>query len=133
MKGQQRMPIRIDWYNDERSIAIYYVEGAWGANDLYNLLSQISTMTDETGGIIDVIGVYQNAAIPSGDLLKAAEPMPQKHARTGVFVMVGMNRFIQQPVMDTFRKLYALGYRESLTATSVDGAKGLIARRQRER
>jgi hypothetical protein len=112
---------------------IYHVEGAWGANDFYNLLNQIHSLTEETTGIVDVIGVYQNAAIPAGDLLKPNEPVPQKHPRTGVFVMVGMNRFIQQPVMDTFRKMYAQGYRESATATGLDGAKGLIARRQRER
>ncbi len=127
------MAIRVDWYNEDHSILIYHVEGAWGANDLYDLLAQIHAMTEETSGIVDVIGVYLNAAIPSGELLKADAAPTQKHTRTGVFVMVGMNRFIQQPVMDTFRKLYAQGYRESASATSVEGAKGMISRRQKER
>jgi hypothetical protein len=127
------MAIRLDWLNEDHTILAYYVEGAWGANDLYDLLAQIHAMTEESTGIVDVIGVYQNAAIPSGDLLKAGEPPIQKHPRTGVFVMVGMNRFIQPPLMDTFRKLYAQGYRESSTATSLDGAKGMIARRQKDR
>ncbi|MFN8372164.1 MAG: hypothetical protein U0694_04720 [Anaerolineae bacterium] len=127
------MAIRVEWYNDERSILIYHVEGAWGAADVYDLLAQISALTEDSTGIVDVIGVYQNAAIPSGDLLKPGETPTQKHPRTGIFVMVGMNRFIQQPVTETFRKLYAQGYRETATASTVDGAKGMIARRQKER
>ena len=127
------MAIRVDWYNEDHSILIYYVEGAWGARDLYDMLTQINAMTEETSGIVDVIGVYTNAAIPAGELFKADETPTQKHVRTGLFVMVGMNRFIQQPVMDTFRKLYAQGYRESASATSIEGAKGMIARRQKDR
>jgi hypothetical protein len=43
-----------------------------------------------------------------------------------------LNRFLQV-VPEAFRKLYGQGYREVVTASSLDGARGVIKRRQQER
>ncbi|NWF69886.1 MAG: hypothetical protein HXY40_12445 [Chloroflexi bacterium] len=126
------MAIRIDWASDDKHILICHIDGQWGAAEFTQMLEQIHALTAEVEGMVDAICVFTNAAIPSGDLLPPDQPAPVKHTRTGCFVLVGLNRFMT-PVTDAFRKLYAQGYRDYVTAATIEGAKGVIARRQKER
>ena len=88
--------IQVRWYDDDRSILLYQIENDWAAADFFALSVQIDRMIDMVDHVVDIIGVYHRANIPSGDFIRDAGDVPfrKRHPRRGKEFFVGMNYFL---------------------------------------
>lgn len=126
--------IRVGWYNDDKTIIIYHVEDDWSAADFFALAVQIDRMIDMVEHVVDIIGVYHRAYIPSGDFIFDAGGVPfrKKHPRRGREFFVGMNYFLNN-LASTLHRTYPGMYADLALAPTTDEARKQIAQLQQKR
>jgi hypothetical protein len=126
--------IRVGWYDDDKAIIIYHVEDDWSVADFFALAVQIDRMIDMVEHVVDIIGVYHRANIPSGDFIFDAGGVPfrKKHSRRGREFFVGMNYFLSN-MATTLHKTYPSMYADLALAPTTDEARKQIAALQQKR
>lgn len=127
--------IRVGWYDDEKTIILYHVEDAWTVADFFALVVQIERMIDVVDHVVDIIGVYHRASIPSGDFIADAGGVPfrKKHPRRGREFFVGMNYFLNN-MATTLHKTYPTMYDDLVLASTIDEAhEQIIALRKKRK
>ena len=126
--------IRVGWYGDDKTIIIYHVEDDWSVADFFALAVQIDRMIDLVEHVVDIIGVYHRANIPSGDFIFDAGGVPfrKKHARRGREFFVGMNYFLSN-MAATLHRTYPDMYADLALAPTTDEARKQIAALQEKR
>lgn len=125
--------IRVAWYDDEKTMIIYHIEEDWSVADFFALSVQIDRMIDLVDHMVDVIGVYHRARIPSGDFIADAGNVPfrKRHSRRGKEFFVGMNYFLNN-MATTLHKTYPGAYDLVLVPT-IDEARSRIIALQEKR
>lgn len=127
------MSTSIDWYNDDHTILIYHIEGKWTLQDYIAIFDQLIAMTDSVTGIVDIIGDFQKAHSPSGNVLSGASKVNRgQHPRTGWVVLVGINTYLDT-LLKIVQRVYSHGFKNILTASSIEEAHQLILSKQQER
>ncbi|HLU09941.1 MAG TPA: hypothetical protein VK003_09765 [Oceanobacillus sp.] len=126
--------IKVGWDNDEKTIIIYHVEDDWSAADFFALSVQIDRMIDTVEHVVDIIGVYHRANIPSGDFIFDAGGVPfrKKHPRRGREYFVGMNYFLNN-MASTLHRTYPDTYNDLALAPTTDEARKQIAELKEKR
>lgn len=127
--------IRIEWYDEDKTIILYHVEEDWSVADFFALSAQIDGMIDRVDQVVDIIGVYHRAHIPSGDFIMDAGGVPfrRKHSRRGREYFVGMNYFLNN-MAATLHKTYPGMYDDLALAPTLDEAhQQILALRKRRK
>lgn len=125
--------IQIKWYDDAKTVIFYHIENEWSVADFFALSVQIDRMIDTVDGMVDIIGVYHRARIPSGDFIvdSGGVPFRKRHPRRGKEYFVGMNYFLNN-MATTLQKTYP-GVYDLALAPTVDEAYRLIKVLQEKR
>lgn len=127
--------IKVGWYDDNKTIILYHVEDDWTVADFFALAVQLDRMIDMVDHVVDIIGVYHRAHIPSGDFIMDAGGVPfrKKHSRRGREFFVGMNYFLNN-MATTLHNTYPTMYDDLALAPTVDEAhKQIIALRTKRK
>ena len=124
--------IEVRWYDDERSIILYRIEGDWSVVDFFALSGRIDRMIDTVDHMVDVIGVYHRANMPTGDFLRDAgePPARTRHRRRGKEIFVGMNYFLNAMAV-TLQKTYPGIYDLALAPTIEEAHRRILDLRQK--
>jgi hypothetical protein len=127
--------IRVGWHDDDKTIILYQIEDDWTVADFFALAVQIDRMIDMVDHVVDIIGVYHRAHIPSGDFImdSGGVPFRKKHSRRGREFLVGMNYFLNN-MAATLHKTYPTMYDDLALAPTVDEAhKQIVALRAKRK
>jgi hypothetical protein len=119
--------IQVKWYDDTKTVILYQIENDWSVADFFALSVQIDRMIDMVDHIVDIIGVYHRARIPSGDFINDAGSVPfrKKHPRRGREFFVGMNYFLNN-MAATLQRTYPGVYDLVLAPTVAEAHQQII-------
>lgn len=126
------MPIELYWDNDERSVMLIEVSGAWTWDEMYHVLETIKAVTDRSERVIAaILDLSAGVQFPGGSVFSLAG---LGHARrvlkmgedgTGPIVIAGAGPFIRR-VYDAFYPLDRRVLGNIHFAPSVDTARRLL-------
>jgi hypothetical protein len=84
------MPIRMYWYNAEKTIFMAEYTGKWGWEELFAARDEANREFDQVEHTVDVIHDWRHSAdFPPNILGQARNLIPRMHPRTGINVLVG--------------------------------------------
>lgn len=120
--------IQVQWYDETRTIIVYHIENEWSVADFFALSVQIDRMIDQVEHVVDVIGVYHRAFVPTGDFIFDAGSLPfrRRHRRRGKEFFVGMNYFLSS-MASTLQKTYPGLYDLAMVPTVEEAYRQITA------
>lgn len=124
--------IQVRWYNENRTIILYQIENDWSVADFFALSVRIDRMIDTVDHVVDIIGVYHRANMPTGDFVRDAGDVPlrKRHRRRGKEFFVGMNYFLNTMAV-TLQKTYPGVYDLALAPTVEEAHKRIVDLQQK--
>lgn len=128
------MGIELYWDNDEQTVMLCEIEGAWTWDDLYDVLNRVKKVTDKAQHeIAAIVHVSGGVKIPGGSIFT---PAAFDHAKrmvkmgeggTGPVVIVGASPVIKT-AYETFRTIDRRATGNIHFAASVDEARQILTR-----
>jgi hypothetical protein len=129
------MGIELYWDNDERSVMLIEVRGAFSWDDMYAVLQRIKKVTDSAGyEIAAILDVSEGVQFPGGTVFT---PAGLNHAKnmlamgrdgTGPVVVVGLDGLIRK-VYDWFTSMDKKALSNVRFAATLDEAQRLLEAR----
>jgi hypothetical protein len=119
--------IQVRWYDDDKTIILYQIEDDWSVADFFASSLQIDRMIDTVDHVVDIIGVFHRANMPSGDFIDDAGSVPfrKRHSRRGKEFFVGMNYFLNTMAL-TLQKTYPGKYDLALAPTIEEAHRRIL-------
>lgn len=121
------MGITVAWFNDDKDILHFKIEGRWTWQELHEANGVASQLRAERPGIMvdGLVDVSKASAPPAHGISNIRKAMSGANELNGVSVITGGSLFMEA-LIDTFLKVYRPYAKLMATARSVDEALEII-------
>jgi hypothetical protein len=93
------MTIQVEWANPEKTIILQTLAPTWTWDEFFEASRKEMAMMDEVDHVVDIIADGRHTTLPSGALAQmqkiVASSATQNHRNGGMYIVVGVSRFIQ--------------------------------------
>lgn len=126
------MPIKIEWFNDEKTILLETFEGRWTVDEYRQLIDQAAELLAEVDHTVDIIadGTDNGPRLPAnllrGGLVYAVRHVPPNQGIT-VFVRIDA---VTETFVNIARNISPRLQKTLFTADNLDQALNLITQHQ---
>jgi hypothetical protein len=129
------MSVRVDWFNDEKTILLTTYEGWWSWAENDQVRHKAHEMLDSVDHSVDCIyDLSKISLIPKGSLLQAQNTISQAHVNTGALVVINSNRLLGM-LFRIFKRIAGTIYQRQHIhlVPTVEAAYNLISEIQSQR
>lgn len=128
------MPISAEWYNEEKTVIIYYVVYPATPQKFYQMMDEVDALLMEVPHTVELLGDYTQAKKAPPDAFAAARRIITKAPppNLGHIILVGRFRFLEL-MLSIFSAVYPRQTSKMQVVRSIDEAETLIQSIQQQR
>lgn len=122
-----KFPIRLNWYDDDKTIVLWKHQNKISWQDAYDARQNLWRMMESVSHTVDLIVDMNHHHMPAGAIPNLKRLIVTKHSRTGIIILLNAPSYFSALFEMVMRVMRVEGQTWH-TATSLEDAENFIRR-----